>query len=237
MGMLGGASKGSYTRLDCDDMDGFEMYYRPLERVVRDTGLQGLDLDVEEHMSLAGIIRLITRLRVDFGKEFIITLTPVAAAMMDRERGADPKRNLSGFSYFDLEKALGTWGVDWYNVQFYCGWGNAGKTDDYDRIVKSEKDGGGGWDSSRIVLGVVTNPRNCRGFVPDAKLEEVLGELSFKYEAFGGVFGWEYFNAAIIREEKFEVGRPWEWVIAIAKAARSKQMKKPEKEDDEGSRS
>ncbi|MCJ1429596.1 hypothetical protein MMC29_007511 [Sticta canariensis] len=41
------------------------------------TGLDGLDLDVEEAVSLASIIRLIDRLRTDFGRSrFRITLAP-----------------------------------------------------------------------------------------------------------------------------------------------------------------
>lgn len=44
-------------------------------------------------MSLAGIVRLIDRLRADFGAGFIITLAPVAAALV--EGGG----NLSGFGY------------------------------------------------------------------------------------------------------------------------------------------
>ena len=47
LGMLGGAAKGSFTRLDLDDAT-FEAYYIPLRNLIRERNLDGLDLDVEE---------------------------------------------------------------------------------------------------------------------------------------------------------------------------------------------
>ena len=76
--MLGGAAKGTFEKLDSEDEDGFEAYYAPLRDVVRRLGLQGLDLDVEEEMSLRGVVRLVDRLRADFGGGFVITMAPVA---------------------------------------------------------------------------------------------------------------------------------------------------------------
>ncbi|OBT51568.1 hypothetical protein VE04_08384, partial [Pseudogymnoascus sp. 24MN13] len=70
-------------------------------------------------MSLAGVIRLIDRLRSDFGGGFIITLAPVATTRATR----DPRANLSGFDYADLESERGS-EIAWYNAQFYCGWGD-----------------------------------------------------------------------------------------------------------------
>src|SRR4051812_41130764 len=110
--MLGGAAKGSFTRLDKDDAT-FEAYYIPLRNLIRERALDGLDLDVEEPMSLAGIIRLIDRLKADFGSSFLITLAPVAAALIsDKE-----EHNLSGFNYEALEVMRGT-SIAWYNTQF-----------------------------------------------------------------------------------------------------------------------
>lgn len=113
LGMLGGAAKGTFSagRLDAPDEATFERYYAPLRDVVRNKSLDGLDLDVEEEMSLAGAVRLIDRLRGDFGPGFIITLAPVAAALMDS------RRNLSGFDYEALEVMRGR-EIAWYNCQF-----------------------------------------------------------------------------------------------------------------------
>ena len=80
LGMLGGAAQGSFQRLDRSDGE-FEAYYVPLREMVRRHNLDGLDLDVEEPMSLNGIVRLIDRLKADFGPEFLVTLAPVATAL------------------------------------------------------------------------------------------------------------------------------------------------------------
>ena len=108
LGMLGGAAKGSYKALDGNSIS-FYQYYEPLRQLIETTGLNGMDLDVEEDMSLAGIIRLIDQLKTDFGTDFIITLAPVATALQG-------KRHLSGFNYEDLEKAFGK-KIAWYNTQ------------------------------------------------------------------------------------------------------------------------
>ncbi|TGO47516.1 hypothetical protein BCON_0274g00030 [Botryotinia convoluta] len=194
MGMLGGAAKGSFIRLDQDDAI-FELYYIPLRNLIRERGLDGLDLDVEEEMTLAGIIRLIDRLTADFGAGFIITLAPVAAALVSEL----PKHNLSGFSYEALEVMRGS-SIDWYNTQFYCGWGDMSKTAGYDMMMVR------GWPAHKIVVGMVTNPANGSGWVPFETLQEVLLNLKLRYPTFGGVMGWEYFNSL-----PGDRDRPWEW--------------------------
>lgn len=82
--------------------------------------------------------------------------------------------------------------MEWYNTQFYCGWGDARSTGWYDAVVAA------GWDPRRVVLGVVTNAANGAGHVGLRLLREVCGALRARYAArggFGGVMGWEYFNA------------------------------------------
>lgn len=97
-------------------------------------------------MSLAGIVRLIDRLRADFGPAFIITLAPVAAALV--EGGG----NLSGFGYGDLERVRGG-EVAWYNAQFYCGWGDVGVPGVWEVVSGG---GTGRWGRGRVVVGLVT---------------------------------------------------------------------------------
>lgn len=113
LGMLGGAAKGTFSpdRLGSDDDAAFERYYRPLRDLVRARGLDGLDLDVEEPMGLGAAVRLVDRLRADFGPDFIITFAPVAAALLDS------RNNLSGFDYEALEVLKGR-EIAWYNCQF-----------------------------------------------------------------------------------------------------------------------
>ena len=117
MGMIGGAAPGSFSSytLDSTDEATFEHYYGQLRDVIVQYGLQGMDLDVEQHMSQAGITRLVTRLHADFGDGFIITLAPVASALANQG-------NLSGFDYETLEAdavtASGQDMIDFYNAQF-----------------------------------------------------------------------------------------------------------------------
>ncbi|KAI1084199.1 glycoside hydrolase family 18 protein [Whalleya microplaca] len=191
-GMLGGAAKGSYTRLD-QDQTTFDKYYGPVYDLIRERGLNGLDLDVEEEMSLAGIIRLIDRLRADFGPDFIITLAPVAAALLDA------RHNLSGFDYEALEVMRGKQ-IAWYNAQFYCGWGDATTPLMYEMCVAR------GWAPEKLVLGLVTTPDNGAGWVPLQVLRLTLAVLTRQFSKFGGVMGWEYFNGLPGGKE-----RPWEW--------------------------
>ncbi|KAF2097747.1 glycoside hydrolase, partial [Rhizodiscina lignyota] len=220
--MLGGAAQGTYERL-CGDNASFEAYYQPLLSILRTYNFNGIDLDIEEPVTHLPIRRLILRLHQDMGDSFLITLAPVATALTP-----DPKipiimpvfgllpslRHLSGdkFSYFVLEsdpelKRI----ISWYNVQFYCGWGDASRTTHYDTIIRA------GWDPSRVVMGVVTNAENGAGHVPPERLSEVITTLRQTYPDFGGVMGWEYFNAGL---ESKEGNGPWEWVGKIGKAAR-----------------
>ncbi|OCL02353.1 glycoside hydrolase family 18 protein [Glonium stellatum] len=194
MGMLGGAAQGSFSALD-GDLQSFNTYYTPLRDMIRSVNLNGLDLDVEEAISLGGIIRLVDRLHADFGPSFVITLAPVATALQGQQ-------NLSGFDHEVLEKGLGH-KISWYNTQFYCGWGSVASTIDYERIL------GRGWPPNKIVVGLVTNPANGQGWVGDDVLRITLTALLEKYPDFGGVMGWEYFNS--ITETSPAVGRPWCW--------------------------
>ncbi len=156
-------------------------------------------------MTLAGIIRLIDRLRTDFGKQFIITLAPVAAALMSDR----PEHNLSGFSYEALEVMRGE-DIGWYNTQFYCGWGDLSKTDGYDFIISR------GYHPDKIVIGMVTNPGNGSGWVPFEILQEVLITLKSRYTGFGGVMVWEYFNSL-----PGDRARPWEWAEFMTRNLRN----------------
>ncbi|KAI1457769.1 glycoside hydrolase family 18 protein [Annulohypoxylon moriforme] len=202
MGMLGGAAAGSYSRLDGDDAS-FEKYYKPLHDMIGTYNLQGLDLDVEESMSLNGIIRLIDRLKKDFGTSFTISLAPVAAALT--EGGG----NLSGFSYFDLEKQRGS-SISFYNGQFYYGWGDASSASDYESIIDD------GFAANKVVMGLVTNPSNGGGFVALDSEAPVLQELTSENPKFGGVAGWEYFNSLPGGESA-----PNEWATWMAQHVRS----------------
>lgn len=175
---VGGAAPGTYRYLRED----FDRFYPVLRDFLRTYGLDGVDLDIEETFSLADTIRLVDRLRADFGPDFVITLTPVATDMAGRTRFS------GGFSYAELERRAGD-RIDWYNTQFYCGWGDLRTTTVYDQILAN------GFTPGRVVAGTVTNPANCSGYVDWPTFDATVGTLAARHPDFGGVFGWEYFNS------------------------------------------
>jgi hypothetical protein len=201
--MLGGAAQGSFARLAAGDPKIFESHYLPLRDMIRTHKLDGLDLDIEEPTDPASTVRLIDRLREDFGRDFLITLAPVASALLP----GDNQPHLSGpdFHYAELERLRGDQ-IAWYNAQFYCGWGDAASTRWYDAIVQ-----GAGWPARKVVMGLVTNPGNGAGWVEWSALEATLRTLRARYPDFGGVMGWEYFNSL-----PGDTPRPWEWAARIA---------------------
>ena len=201
LGMLGGAAQGSFQQLDGTDAE-FDEYYIPLRDFVRRYGFDGLDLDVEEPMSLLGIVRLIDRLKSDFGQGFLITLAPVATALQGGP-------HLSGFDYEALEVMRGHQ-IAWYNVQFYNNWGSLTGYGGYGRITSR------GWKVEKVVVGVLTNPGNgTQGWVKVEELARMVAVLKLLFPGFGGVMGWEYFNSTPGGEE-----RPWEWAETVGRAVR-----------------
>ena len=175
LGMLGGAARGSFTRLDQSDAI-FEAYYTPLRDMLRLHGFDGVDLDVEEEMSLNGIIRLIDRLKADFGPSFAITMSPVATALQGQQ-------HLSGFDYEALEVMRGS-SIDCYHVQFYNNWGRLQDFVGYNLILNR------GWPPEKVVVGVLTHPGHGQGFIAFEELERTLRTLMQFIPKFGGVMGW-----------------------------------------------
>ncbi|KAL1837677.1 hypothetical protein VTJ49DRAFT_3527 [Mycothermus thermophilus] len=121
----------------------FERAYAPLREAIIRFGLDGVDLDIEERMSQGGVTRLIGSLRRDFGpgwrsgkkgmkKGFVLSMAPVATALLPGEQG---RHNLGGFDYSRLVKEVGSEAVDFYNAQFYNGFGSARTTRLFDRLV------------------------------------------------------------------------------------------------------
>jgi hypothetical protein len=231
----------------------FEAYYTPLKAVVARHKLNRLDLDVEEEVPLRTATRLISRLRSDFGPDFLITLAPVATALMPDPNvpphlrpprpmlASGPSPNplyptlphLSGFSYPELECSVYGREIAWYNTQFYCGWGDASTTQWYDAIIAA------GWNPSKVVLGVVTNPANGAGHVPISKLRDTCVRLREKYQhvgnGFGGVMGWEYFNCGDCEDDLVHVAGldlnnetvQSGWVGALGRVVRVEEPPRP----------
>ena len=114
--MLGGAARGTFALLDGSDAS-FETHYRPLRDFLRTHTLDGLDLDIEEPMSLASVVRLIDRLRADFGPGFLITLAPVAMALVMEGR----VENYAEFSYGEwVGGFFGLYGRGFQDGDLFC---------------------------------------------------------------------------------------------------------------------
>jgi len=106
--MLGGAAQGSYADL----FSQWSTFYLILQQTLQQYKLNGIDLDIEEDVTLANAEMLINQLDTDFGSTFLITMSPVASALWS---GA----NLSGFSYPQLYKSSAGPKIAWFNGQFY----------------------------------------------------------------------------------------------------------------------
>jgi len=198
LGMLGGAAQGTFH---CLSGENFSTYYPKLVAFIRQYKLDGLDIDVEEDMSLNDIIHLITQLKHDFGNSFIISMAPVASAL-------DEQGNLSGFDYLELERRIGNQ-IGWYNAQFYSGFGDLTTDKQYIELVEF----GSGLDPSRLVALTLTNPFNGEGWVQPHEVVASIEALTKKYGwKFGGVGGWEYFNSFP------NPGKPWQWASMMSQA-------------------
>ncbi|KJK76262.1 hypothetical protein H634G_08402 [Metarhizium anisopliae BRIP 53293] len=208
MGMVGGAAPGSFSSGTLDgDKATFNKYYGQLRDVIKKFKLQGLDIDVEQAMSQAGIERLVDKLRSDFGPSFIITLAPVASALSDGG-------NLSGFDYKLLDSRKGS-KIHFYNGQFYSGFGTMSRPTDYTTIVSN------GFSASRVVAGQLTSPSNGYGYIPYEQLNATVISLRDKYGQIGGVMGWEYFNSAPGGTDE-----PWKWAQIMTQILRPNSVPK-----------
>ncbi|GHE49808.1 hypothetical protein GCM10018785_19200 [Streptomyces longispororuber] len=197
LAMVGGAAPGSFTRLDTE----FDTYYPLLRDFIRRYGLDGVDLDVEERMSLAGIERVIDALRRDFGPGFLITLAPVGSALSGGG-------NLSGFNYERLYRDRGG-DIAWFNAQFYNGWGSMASTASYDAVMRR-----GLIPASKVVAGTLTDPSNGgSGYVDVTRLKSTIRGLVARYPQMGGVMGWEYFNS-----QPGGTAQPWRWAAEVSAA-------------------
>jgi alkaline phosphatase D len=133
--------------------------------------IDGIDLDIEEDVDIKLVIRLISRLKRDFGNKFIISMAPIQQSLETDNPG------LGGFSYKELYKDMGTF-IDYFNVQFYTDYSENA----YERIINN------GYPENKIVMGSISS----QGISDTTKVVSVLTK---KYKLFGGVSNWEYFDS------------------------------------------
>lgn len=193
--MLGGAAQGSYADL----FNNWSTFYPILQQTLQQYNLNGIDLDIEETVSLANAEMLVNQLNSDFGSNFLITMSPVASALWG---GA----NLSGFSYAQLYKSVGS-KIAWFNGQFYSGFATLASPTDYEKAINY------GYPQNKVVAGMISNSADGSGYVNMKTVSNTLATLVSQYPHFGGVAAWEYFNA-----EPGGTSDPVEWAQYMAKA-------------------
>lgn len=200
--MMGGAAQGSYHGRICSKKDGSiqDDYYLPLASTLKYHKVDGMDLDIEETVPLNCPENLIKRLKSDFGDEFIVTMAPVASDLT-----TDGGSALGGFSYKKLDKSSAGPLVNWYNGQFYSGFVVGSLEHSYRVAVKN------GFSASRVVMGVLDSKNDGSGFVSLKHVKETIKNLKSDYSNFGGVDGWEYFDAG----SSDGLNKPWQWVKQI----------------------
>ena len=181
--MVGGAG-GAFSRL----FSNFDIFYLLLMDTIRKYPfICGIDLDVEEPVPLNNIKMLISKLDQDFGKEFIITMAPVAYALENNTPG------MGGFLYNELYKSEEGQRIDYFNTQFYYDY----SSDSYEKVINN------GYPASKVVLGMTSS-------MDINNSKKIVAELSKKYPDFGGVFDWEYINAPPDGEKD-----PYQWAIEM----------------------
>ncbi|MBX3120181.1 MAG: hypothetical protein KF784_14040 [Fimbriimonadaceae bacterium] len=199
MASLGGGGVGDYGNL----FSNYSTFYPLLKQTLLQYNLQGLDLDIEEYsVTTANVSQLVSDLRNDMPSSFTISSAPVASALTGGG-SVSPQVN-----YNTLLASF-----DWYNLQFYNGWGSLdGGSPDYSDVVQAC----GEANVSKLVAGVLTNPNNGSGYIDLNTLTPILQSLASQYPTFGGVDGWNYANALNAQNQVDPLG----WSQSISKSIR-----------------
>lgn len=188
--MLGGAG-GAYTDL----FSNFEVYYGMLCKIISDhPEVNGIDLDIEEEVSLDNCKKLINRIHQDFGDDFIIAMAPLGDSLASDQPG------MGGFIYKDLYNSPEGKYINYFNGQFY----NSYQPSDYEQVIQN------GYPEEKVVMGMIegTDFQNAC---------ETLKTLKKKYPKMGGTFIWEYFRAPPSGQSD-----PSEWSKEISKIFNTK---------------
>jgi hypothetical protein len=170
--MMGGAGL-AYGELFSD----FDTYYPLLKQlIVEKSWIKGIDLDIEESVTLDNVKMLMNQLIKDFGNDFIITMAPVSPSLMH------DGSSMAGFSYKELYLSKEGKHISWFNTQCYYSFSCAS----YDSIIRN------GYPPDKIVIGMESGQFTDKTF--SKAIHEVI-KIKNKYPDFAGVYDWEYLNA------------------------------------------
>ena len=185
--MMGGAG-GAYTCLFND----YQPYYKLLKNtILTHPMIHGIDLDIEEGVSLNNIKMLIRYIDIDFGDRFIISMAPLGSSLEQDVPG------MGGFCYKDLYNTPEGKRINYFNGQFY---GNF-NTESYQKCITN------GYPSNKVIIGMLA------GQQPLSSCLITLTTLSKQYFDFGGIFVWEYYDAP-----PDSPLHPGEWAIKVSQA-------------------
>lgn len=175
--MVGGAG-GAYTNLFKE----FDVYYPMLKNLLREkTFISGIDLDIEESVTLENVQKMIRQLKKDF--PFMqITMAPIASAMISDDPG------LGGFSYKTLYNSKEGIHINAFNVQCY----DSFSYETYRRII------GNSYPPEKINMGMMSGQFTKETF-NDALCQ--VHQTLVTYPKMGGVFDWEYLDAPPINDD------------------------------------
>lgn len=200
MASMGGGGVGDFGNL----FSNYNTFYPILRDTLLKYEFQGLDLDIEESsVTTANVQQLINNLRRDMPSGFLISSAPVAAALTgggSMSPSVDYNQLLSAF--------------DWYNLQFYNGWGSldGSSSPDYPAVVSAC----GASNVSKLVAGVPTNPQDGDGYISVGALTPILSNLAVQYPMFGGCDGWTYQHALDAQGNVDPLG----WAKSISQSVR-----------------
>jgi Glycosyl hydrolases family 18 len=195
MGSLGGGGVGDYRDLFATPTS-YNIFKSLLESCFQTYNLDGLDLDIEESNNVVNtdnVQKFVEDLQSDLGGRsggFLVTSAPVASALINQQESMSP--------YVDYVKLFDLF--DWYNVQFYNGWGSITPSSppwppDYEAVVSASSSPP---SPNKIVLGTPTSPNDASGYVGLSELTTIISNLSQVYSSsggFGGVDGWVFEDA------------------------------------------
>jgi len=151
--------------------------------------IKGIDLDIEENVSLTNVKKLINQITLDFGETFIITMAPISNSLSTNYPG------LGGFIYKELMESNEGKHINWLNGQFYFQY----TKDIYQKCIEN------GFKPEQIVFGMISSISNF-----DQALNEIK-KIKQTYPNFCGVYVWEYFNCPP------EQNHPEKWCETIYK--------------------
>ena len=130
-------------------------------------------------------------------------MAPVASDLT-----SDSGSAFGGFSYTEFDQSSAGANVNWYNGQYYSGFVEGSLEESYQNAINN------GYSPDRLVMGVLDSENDGAGFVSLSDVEGVIANLKDDYSNFGGVDGWEYFDAGSSDGIKHQ----WMWVKQVGDA-------------------